>query len=130
MSKKSMSRFAVPRHLSASEGRRPVSLQEVLSMRMVRRLAVIGAIFVAGLVGAGPALAESTSISRTSAAVAAARNAPVAVIADPAGPTTTIAPAPVVDVTPTSEGMPGANLVKQLLSWLAQLALWGSLASI
>ena len=99
-------------------------------MRMVRCLAVIGAVFIVGLVGAAPALSETTSMPRTSAAVVAAQNAPAAVIADPAGPTTTIAPAPVVDVNPTSEGMPGANLVKQLLSWLAQLALWGSLASI
>ncbi|HYU66545.1 MAG TPA: hypothetical protein VEK09_07305 [Jatrophihabitantaceae bacterium] len=35
-----------------------------------------------------------------------------------------------VDVTPTSAGMPGAALIQQLLNWLSQLALWGSLASI
>ena len=35
-----------------------------------------------------------------------------------------------VTVSPTSAGMPGAQLVGQMLNWLAQLALWGSLASI
>lgn len=35
-----------------------------------------------------------------------------------------------VDATPTSAGMPGAALLQQLLNWLSQLALWGSLASI
>lgn len=35
-----------------------------------------------------------------------------------------------VSVTPTSTGMPGAALMQQLLNWLSQLALWGSLASI
>ena len=35
-----------------------------------------------------------------------------------------------VSVNPTSAGMPGAQLVQQLLNWLSQLALWGSLASI
>lgn len=36
----------------------------------------------------------------------------------------------VVEVTPTAEGMPGADLAQQLLGWLSQVALWGSLASI
>ncbi len=35
-----------------------------------------------------------------------------------------------VDVTPTTSGMPGADLVQKLLNWLTQIALWGSLASI
>ena len=35
-----------------------------------------------------------------------------------------------VSVSPTSAGMPGAQLIQQLLNWLAQLALWGSLGSI
>ncbi len=35
-----------------------------------------------------------------------------------------------VSVTPTSDGMPGADLFQRLLGWLSQLALWGSLASI
>jgi hypothetical protein len=35
-----------------------------------------------------------------------------------------------VQVSPTSAGMPGAELIGRLLSWLGQLALWGSLASI
>ena len=35
-----------------------------------------------------------------------------------------------VSVRPSTAGMPGAALIQQLLDWLAQLALWGSLASI
>ncbi|MEZ5265231.1 MAG: hypothetical protein AB7G23_21215 [Vicinamibacterales bacterium] len=35
-----------------------------------------------------------------------------------------------VSVTPSAAGMPGASLVQQLLDWLSQVALWGSLASI
>ncbi len=35
-----------------------------------------------------------------------------------------------VSVSPSSAGMPGSALIQQLLSWLDQLALWGSLASI
>lgn len=35
-----------------------------------------------------------------------------------------------VSVTPSSEGMPGAELISRMLSWLSQLALWGSLAAI
>jgi hypothetical protein len=35
-----------------------------------------------------------------------------------------------VDVNPTSSGMPGADLIQQLLDWLQMLALWGSLAAL
>jgi hypothetical protein len=35
-----------------------------------------------------------------------------------------------VTMTPTSGGMPGAGLAQQLIDWLGQVALWGSLASI
>ncbi|MBP6730001.1 MAG: hypothetical protein KA129_10270 [Microthrixaceae bacterium] len=35
-----------------------------------------------------------------------------------------------VDAQPSSAGMPGAELIQQMLNWLSQLALWGSLASI
>lgn len=35
-----------------------------------------------------------------------------------------------VDVAPTTTGMPGADLIQQMLNWLSQVALWGSLASI
>lgn len=35
-----------------------------------------------------------------------------------------------VDANPTAAGMPGAELLQQMLDWLSQLALWGSLASI
>ena len=35
-----------------------------------------------------------------------------------------------VSVSPTSSGMPGAQLIQQLLGWMDQIALWGSLASV
>jgi hypothetical protein len=35
-----------------------------------------------------------------------------------------------VGYTPTGAGMPGGGLVQQLLDWLGQLALWGSLGAI
>lgn len=35
-----------------------------------------------------------------------------------------------VSVSPTSSGMPGAALMQQMLGWLSQVALWGSVASI
>jgi hypothetical protein len=35
-----------------------------------------------------------------------------------------------VDAKPNAEGMPGADLAQTLINWLAQVALWGSLASI
>ena len=35
-----------------------------------------------------------------------------------------------VEVSPSSAGMPGADLLRQMLGWLSQIALWGSLASI
>ena len=35
-----------------------------------------------------------------------------------------------VNVSPSSQGMPGAQLIQQMLGWLDQLALWGSLASV
>src|SRR5947209_6040065 len=132
MSKKSMSRFARARHLSASEGGDRLPM-EVPSMRMLRRLAVIGALVIVGLVGTTPAFATGrpAPVPARSVQLSALGTASAGVVADPSGPTpTTVAPAPLIDVTPSSEGMPGAGLVKQLLGWLSQLALWGSLASI
>jgi hypothetical protein len=35
-----------------------------------------------------------------------------------------------VSVDPNAAGMPGADLMQQLLDWLSQIALWGSLASV
>ena len=35
-----------------------------------------------------------------------------------------------VSVSPSSGGMPGGALMQQLLNWLAQVALWGSVGSI
>jgi hypothetical protein len=92
-------------------------------MGMLRRLAVVGMLTIGTFAGAA-----SASASAPSTASAVAQTTPSAinaqVVADP-DPT-----APIVDVTPSSDGMPGAELVTRLLSWLSQLALWGSLASI
>lgn len=46
-----------------------------------------------------------------------------------APPAAAQAPAP-VEVSPDATGMPGAELIQQMLGWLSQVALWGSLASI
>jgi hypothetical protein len=35
-----------------------------------------------------------------------------------------------VEVDPSSDGMPGAELVQQLLNWSQMIALWGSLAAL
>jgi hypothetical protein len=35
-----------------------------------------------------------------------------------------------VDVDPSSAGMPGADLIQQLLNWGQMLALWGSLGAL
>ena len=35
-----------------------------------------------------------------------------------------------VGAEPTSTGLPGAQLLQQMINWLDQIALWGSLASI
>ena len=35
-----------------------------------------------------------------------------------------------IDASPTSDGLPGAQLLQQMINWLDQVALWGSLASI
>ena len=35
-----------------------------------------------------------------------------------------------VSVTPTSAGMPGAELVQKLLNWSQMVALWGSLGAL
>jgi hypothetical protein len=35
-----------------------------------------------------------------------------------------------VSVTPSSAGMPGAELIQRLLNWTQMVALWGSLAAL
>jgi hypothetical protein len=35
-----------------------------------------------------------------------------------------------VDVDPSSDGMPGAELIQRLLNWSQMLALWGSLGAL
>lgn len=36
----------------------------------------------------------------------------------------------VVNVSPTSDGMPGAQLIQKLLGWTQMVSLWGSLAAL
>lgn len=98
-------------------------------MRRLLRLALVGAIILGGLVGGTSASAQaapapSALMARDGGHAVTA----VAVITAQAEPPN--AQPPPIDVTPSSEGMPGAPLLHKLLSWLAQLALWGSLASI
>jgi hypothetical protein len=45
-------------------------------------------------------------------------------------PPTTMPGGTGVSVTPSAEGMPGADLVQQLLNWTQMVALWGSLAAL
>ena len=35
-----------------------------------------------------------------------------------------------VEVDPSTDGMPGADLIQQLLNWAQMLALWGSLGAL
>ena len=35
-----------------------------------------------------------------------------------------------VSVDPSTDGMPGADLIQQLVNWAQMLALWGSLAAL
>ena len=35
-----------------------------------------------------------------------------------------------VEVSPSTDGMPGAELIQQLLNWSQMLALWGSLGAL
>ena len=35
-----------------------------------------------------------------------------------------------VEVDPSTDGMPGAELIQQLLNWAQMFALWGSLAAL
>ena len=94
-------------------------------MRSVRRLIVVTALVVGSLTVAAPANATPASSTALISATSAFRIGDAAeVLADPAPP------APVVNVSPSSDGMPGAALIERLLAWLSQLALWGSLASI
>jgi hypothetical protein len=47
----------------------------------------------------------------------------------PQSTSTTVTPGQ-VHVTPTAEGMPGAELVQTLLNWAQMVALWGSLGAL
>lgn len=90
-------------------------------MRILRRL-VITAALVVGTLAAAPAGASPPTAATISAPTRPAGLSGMQVLAQQAPP--------VIDVTPSSDGMPGADLIQKLLSWLSQLALWGSLASI
>jgi hypothetical protein len=99
-------------------------MSEVQPMRLARRFVVAAALVVGICFGTAPAdaapVATKASISTSSVAAGSA----VQVLAASGQQT------PVVNVSPSSDGMPGAALVEKLLAWLSQLALWGSLASI
>jgi len=92
-------------------------------MRLLRRLAIGAALVIGSLLFAAPAGAASSSLAATRVSAIVAASDGARIVAQQAPP-------PVVNVTPSSDGMPGAELVQKLLSWLSQLALWGSLASI
>ena len=96
-------------------------------MRLLRRWAVavvlvLGASVPAAPVGAAPA--SATSIAAQGHAPTGAAFQARTVLAAQAGTSQ------IVDVSPSTDGMPGADLIRRLLSWLSQLALWGSLGSI
>jgi hypothetical protein len=96
-------------------------------MRRLRRFALAGAIVFGGLLGGAPAQAL---VASPVAHTAVHDGAGSVQLADPASTTTTAAPAAPIDIGPSTEGMPGASLLRKLLAWLMQLALWGSFASI
>jgi hypothetical protein len=96
-------------------------------MRLLRRMAVVAVVTVATATPGAPA--GAASVPTTHAASVADGSGSVA-----ARPALVLAAqsevAQLVDVSPSADGMPGADLVRRLLSWLSQLALWGSLGSI
>lgn len=94
---------------------------EVQRMRLLRRLVIAAALVVGPFIAAAPAGASTLTATTISTPMQVAAVGGMQVLAQQA---------PVVDVTPSSDGMPGADLIQKLLSWLSQLALWGSLASI
>src|SRR5436853_7852044 len=109
-----MSRFGRARHLSAGGGRRGSPEVGGASMRRLRRLALVGAILLGGFFGATPA--DAVAASPAVASVAHADRHVVTapdLLADPAGSTTTVAPPPPIDVTPSSAGMPGPPLPRK-----------------
>jgi hypothetical protein len=99
-------------------------------MQRLRRLALVGAIILGGLFGAPSASAQAAPLHLAEVVHGGGHAVAAIDVLAQAEPPTTAAPPPPIDVTPSSEGMPGAPLLHKLLSWLAQLALWGSLASI
>ena len=95
-------------------------------MRRLRSLALAGAIVLGGVLGGAPAHALGGA---PVAHAAVQGSAGLMQVADPTT-TTTVAPTAPIDIGPSTEGMPGAPLLRKLLAWLMQLALWGSFASI
>src|SRR3954469_24536247 len=110
-----MSRFRSSRHLSALREPPGLPRKEVRRMRLLRRLAIGAALAIGSLSFAAPAGAASSSVAVTRVGASVASDATMIVAQQ--------APPPVVNVTPSSDGMPGAELVQKLLSWLSQLAL-------
>lgn len=95
-------------------------------MRLLRRWTVVGVI-VFGAV----APAASVGATPASASVEALRPSPDRLVAQASvARARQTATSQIVDVSPSTDGMPGADLIRRLLSWLSQLALWGSLGSI
>lgn len=96
-------------------------------MRLLRRWAavaalVLGAFAPAAPAGAAPASATGVApVGRPPAGVAFQATAVLTAQADTSQ---------LIDVSPSTDGMPGADLIRRLLSWLSQLALWGSLGSV
>lgn len=45
-------------------------------------------------------------------------------------PTSTVPGGVEITVNPSAEGMPGAELIQQLLGWAQMVALWGSLGAL
>lgn len=91
-------------------------------MRLLRRTVFSAALVVGTFVVAAPAGAATAQAETIGAPIHVVTVGGAYLVAQQAPP--------IVNVSPSSDGMPGATLIQRLLSWLAQLALWGSLASI
>lgn len=95
-------------------------------MERIRRMTVAAVLVIATAVpaataGAAPSAQRVTPVGHASER--ATHPEPVVLVAQSE-------PSQIVDVSPSADGMPGADLIRRLLAWLSQLALWGSLGSI
>lgn len=89
--------------------------------KTVAAVLVIATVVPAATAGAAPSEQRVTPVGHVSQR--AAYPEPVVLVAQSE-------PSQIVDVSPSADGMPGADLIRRLLAWLSQLALWGSLGSI